>query len=92
MNTRAKVVGGSKATSKGQTTIPKQVREVMGIKDGTPLTWTYEDGELTVRAKTRRLEDFVPLVPPNGRHATVEEMEEAIGDAIVERVQRSFGR
>ena len=92
MNTRAKVVGGPTATSKGQTTIPKQVREVMGIKDGTPLTWTYEDGELTVRAKTRRLEDFVPLVPPNVRHATVEEMEEAIGDAIVERVQRSFGR
>lgn len=89
MNTHARIVGGSMATSKGQTTIPKQVRDAMGIKDGTPLTWTFEDGLLTVRAKTKRLEDFVPIKPPNGRHATVQDMNDAIGDAVTERMRRA---
>ena len=92
MNKHARIVGGSTTTSKGQTTIPKQVREVMGIKDGTPLTWTYEDGQLTVRARTRRLEDFVPLVPPNGRRVSIEEMNKAIGGEIAEHVVRSGKR
>lgn len=61
MNDKARIAGGSTATSKGQATIPKPVRDAMGIKDGTPLTWTYENGELKVRAKTRRLEDFRPM-------------------------------
>lgn len=91
MNKQARIVGGSTATSKGQTTIPKQVRAAMGITDGTPLIWTYENGHLTVRAKTKRLEDFVPLDPPNGRHVTIEEMKEEIGDAIAQHVHRSPG-
>ena len=92
MNEYTKVVGGSTATSKGQTTIPKQVRDIMGIKDGTPLTWTYEDGRLTVRARTKRLEDFVPMVPPNGRRVSIEEMNDAIGEAVTERMKRADGR
>lgn len=91
MNEHVRVVGDSKTTSKGQTTIPKEVRDVMGIKDGTPLTWTYENGELKVRAKTKRLEDFAGLLgpPPNGRHATVEDMNKAIGEAVSERMRRA---
>ena len=87
MNENVRVVGDSKATSKGQTTIPKQVRDAMGIKDGTPLSWTYEDGRLTVQAKTKRLEDFVGILgpPPNGRHATIDEMNRGIGRAISKR-------
>lgn len=90
--TNVRIVGSSTTTSKGQTTIPKQVRAAMGIKDGTALTWTYEDGRLTVGAKTKRLEDFVPLRPPNGRHVTVEDMNEAIGQAVSESHGRSSGR
>ncbi len=92
MNEHVRVVGGSTTTSKGQTTIPKPVRDAMGIKDGTPLTWTYEDGELKVRAKTKRLEDFVPMVPPNGAHATIEDMNRAIGEAVTERMGRARSR
>lgn len=94
MNEHVKVVGASTATSKGQTTIPKEVRDAMGIKDGTPLTWTYENGELRVIAKTKRLEDFVGLLgrPPNGKHATVEDMNDAIGQAVTERMRRASRR
>ena len=78
-------------TSKGQVTIPKPIRDALGIKDGTPVDWTYEDGELTVRAKTRRLEDFEPMIPPNGAHATIEDMNRAIGEAVTERMKRAAG-
>lgn len=91
MNEQVRIVGASTTTSKGQTTIPKDVRDAMGIKDGTPLTWTYENGELRVRAKTRRLEDFAGLLgePPNGRHATIEDINDAIGEAVTERMRRA---
>lgn len=84
----------STVTSKGQTTVPKPIREALGIKDGTPLRWTLKDGVLSVRAKTRRLEDFAGMLgePPNGAHASVEDMNEAIGLAVTERMQRTLDR
>ena len=77
----------SSVTSKGQTTIPKEMRDAMGIKDGTALRWKLEDGVLTVRAKSKRLEDFAGALgtPPNGRSVTIEEMNEDIGRAVAER-------
>lgn len=91
MNKHVKISGTSTATSKGQVTIPKPIRDALGIKEGTPVDWTYEDGELTVRAKTRRLEDFEPMIPPNGAHATIEDMNRAIGEAVTERMKRAAG-
>jgi AbrB family looped-hinge helix DNA binding protein len=91
MKKHVKISGTSTATSKGQVTIPKPIRDALGIKDGTPVDWTYEDGELTVRAKTRRLEDFEPMIPPNGAHATIEDMNRAIGEAVTERMKRAAG-
>ena len=90
MNEHARIVGASTATSKGQTTIPKDVRDAMGIKDGTPLTWTYENGALTVRARTKRLEDFVPMKPPNSRRLKIEDFDDAIADAVVEEFERGL--
>jgi len=40
-------------TSKGQVTIPKEIRETLRIEAGTELEFVVEqDGELTVRPKT----------------------------------------
>lgn len=89
MNEHATIRLQSTVTSKGQTTIPKELRDALGIKEGTPLRWKLENGVLTVRPKTKRLEDFAPIVPPNGRHVTIEEMNEAIGEAVAERDRRS---
>jgi antitoxin PrlF len=90
MNKHVRIEAASKATSKGQTTIPKEVRDVMGIKDGTPLTWTYDNGELKVRARTRRLEDFVPMKPPSGRRLKIEDFDDAIGEAVAEEFERGL--
>ena len=85
------VLASSAVTSKGQTTIPKEVRDALGIKEGTPLRWQLKDGVLTVRPKTKRLEDFAGMLgpPPNGRHVTIEEMNADIGHAVTERLRRS---
>jgi AbrB family looped-hinge helix DNA binding protein len=78
-------------TSKGQTTIPKELRDALGIKEGTPLRWKLENGVLTVRPRSRRIEEFAGLLgpPPNERHVTVEQMDDAIGEAVAERDRRS---
>jgi antitoxin PrlF len=90
MNEHVRIYVESTVTSKGQTTVPKELRDALDIKEGTPLRWKLENGVLTVRPKTKRLEDFVGILgpPPNGRHVTVEEMEEDIGRAIAEDMER----
>lgn len=76
----------STVTSKGQTTIPKELREALGIKEGTPLRWSLEGGQLVVRPRTMRAEDFAGFLgePPKGRGLKIEDMDDAIADAIAE--------
>lgn len=55
-------------TSKGQTTIPKDIRRLMGLKAGDRLSFTLlQDGTLVVRAKTRRLAQLGGLLARKGR-------------------------
>jgi len=92
MNEHVTIRLQSTVTSKGQTTIPKELRDALGIKEGTPLRWKLENGVLTVRAKTKRLEDFIPMVPPIGRHVTIEEMNEAVLEEAADRFRRKTAR
>lgn len=83
----------SAVTSKGQTTIPKSMRDALGIREGTPLRWKLENGVLTVRAKTKRLQDFAGMLGnPLGRTVTVEEMNEAVREQAAERFRRKTAR
>ena len=92
MNEHHKLSGSSVATSKGQTTIPKALRDAVGIKDGTKLYWVLEDGVLKITAKTLNLADFAGFLGPvsNGRKASIEDMNEAIGDEVAERYRRKI--
>ena len=94
MNAQDRIQAKSRATSKGQTTIPKEIRDALGIKDGTELSWTLNGRELNVTAKTLRISDFAGFLgrPPSGVHLTVEEMNEAIGEAVAERFRRKTAR
>ena len=84
-----------KVTSKGQTTVPKEVRDFLGLEEGTQMEWILDDGKVTVKPRKLRAVDLAGILgpPPSGdTHVTVEEMNEAIGDAIVERFERSKRR
>jgi len=39
-------------TAKGQVTIPKAVREALGLRQGDQLSWEIEEGSARVRAVT----------------------------------------
>lgn len=42
-------------TSKGQVTIPKRVRQVLGIKTGTKVEFTIETNEARLKVASKRL-------------------------------------
>lgn len=66
----------STITAKGQTTVPRQVRDRIGAAPGTRLVWhVLPDGGLIVRAKTKSILDLAgKLKAPKGRQVAVEDM------------------
>jgi AbrB family looped-hinge helix DNA binding protein len=66
----------STLTAKGQTTVPRQVRDHMGAVPGTRLVWhVMPDGGIIVRAKTQSVLDLAgSLKAPKGKRVKVEDM------------------
>ena len=74
-------------TSKGQTTIPAEVRDYLGLKPGDKIRYVRRNGEIILKAKNRRLIDFAGcLHDPDRPPLSDEEMETAIGDAVATHV------
>ena len=84
----------AKVTSKGQITIPKQVRESLGFEKGTTVIVIERDGEAVLRPKTGSIADLAGFLgkPPSATTLTVEEIDEAIGEAVSKKLERSTGR
>jgi len=88
---RTKYTG--KVTSKGQTTVPKEVRDFLGLEEGTQMEWIVDDGKVTVKPRKLRAVDLAGMLGPSPvGPVSIEEMNEAIGQAIVERFERSVKR
>lgn len=89
------MTAASTVTSKNQTTLPKVVVEALGVKPSDKLLYEIEDGKVTLRARTGRLVDLVGRFAHMGRHprraCTVEEINEAIGDAAAESAMGNPG-
>jgi AbrB family looped-hinge helix DNA binding protein len=77
-------------TTKGQLTIPKEVREELGLAPGTRFFVTVRNGEVIARPKNKKIADLAGMLgrPPNGRSLTVEEMDQAIMSAVAEDDER----
>jgi len=58
------MAGWTTLTSKGQVTIPKEIREQMGLKPFDKLRFYIEDGEIKVRKAYLSLEELAGSVPP----------------------------
>ena len=63
-------------SSKGQVTIPRDVRERLGLQAGDKIAWSLlSNGTVIVRPKTRRLVDLVGMLTRPGQPGvTVEQM------------------
>jgi antitoxin PrlF len=79
-------MGTGTLTAKGQTTIPKDIRDKMGLKPGAKLYWTYVNGHAEVRVKTGSIMDLAGIFyDPNRKPVSIEELNEAIAGAAAER-------
>ena len=60
----------STLTSKGQTTIPQEIREAVGLQTGAKLNWSVTpDGVLIVRAKTQSIESLAGSLKTQDWHS-----------------------
>lgn len=78
-------------TSKGQLTVPKEIRDRLGLKPGDKVE-LVPYGEQAVTLRKRRsvpLRELFGSLPNNGVSLTLEEMDDAIAAAVAERVERS---
>ena len=66
----------STITSKGQTTVPLEVRKSIGGAPGTRLVWhVMPDGGVIVRAKNKSILDLAGVLKaPKGKRVAVEDM------------------
>lgn len=68
-------------TSKGQLTIPKAVREAMGLAEGTLVDFElFPDGSARLRAKRQPLASIIGMVSAGSRRVTVGEMDPGSAD------------
>lgn len=55
-------------TSKGRTTIPKQIRDQLGMKPGDRMSFTLmSDGVVLLRVKNKHLTDIAGMLYKKGR-------------------------
>lgn len=66
-------------TSKGQITIPKPVREGLGVETGDWVEFVeIERGVYTVAAATRDIRDLKGVIPTPAKPVSVEDMNKAV--------------
>lgn len=71
-------------TSKGQTTVPSEVRDILGLKAGDKIRYVHRDGNVMIRAKNKRAIDLLgKFHDPDRAPITVDEMNDGIGEAIL---------
>ncbi len=78
--------------SKGQLTVPKEIRERLDLKPGDRVRFVPDGGGGVAVRKLRPVQALFGRFPTNGVSATVEEMSEAAEDAAAEHVVSSFRR
>ena len=78
-------------SSKGQITLPKDMRDALGLEPNDTLMLTVDDGRLILTPKNVKFSDLAGFLgaPPNGP-ATLEEIEETIASATSESAVASL--
>ncbi|MGQ0641462.1 MAG: AbrB/MazE/SpoVT family DNA-binding domain-containing protein [Gemmatimonadaceae bacterium] len=76
----------AKLTSKGQITLPKDIRNALGVQPGDRIAFTIRrDGTVTVAADTIDIRSLRGTLKSAVRGVTVEAMDEAIRRAVTRR-------
>ena len=80
-------------TSKGQLTIPKDVRDALKLEPGMRFYVTVRDGQVVAVPTHKKLSDLAGALgkPPSGETLSVEQMNEAVMDAAADEDRRISG-
>ncbi len=74
-----------KVTSKGQTTIPKEVREHFNLRPGDMLVYSIDGDRVILSAKNKSIMDLKGLLRrPGQRKVSLKQMDEAIAEAAAD--------
>jgi antitoxin PrlF len=77
-------------TSKGQITIPKEVRERLGLKTGDRIEIYVEPDGRAVIERTLKLEELAGILPRPSKALSVEEINQAIAEAAAKQAMRGL--
>jgi AbrB family looped-hinge helix DNA binding protein len=70
-------------TSKGQITLPREVREDLNLKEGDRVRFEKIDGRYVLKPQNRSIMDLAGvLYRPGEKALSVGEMDEAVGEAL----------
>jgi antitoxin PrlF len=72
-------------TSKGQITIPKDVRDELGIETGTKVVFIRTKDGFVLRAKNLKLMDLRGTLKYDGPPLSDEEIDRRVGQALAEK-------
>jgi AbrB family looped-hinge helix DNA binding protein len=76
-------------TSKGQITLPKDVRDDLRLKEGDRVSFEKIDGRYVLRPQNKSVMDLAGILRRPGEKAlSVREMDEALGQALAEDDER----
>ncbi len=73
----------SSITKKGQTTLPKPVRETLGVQAGDRVRYVISDGMVCI-LPVRPISRLFGVLQHDGPAVTVEQMDEAVADGATE--------
>jgi len=77
-------------SSKGQVTLPKEVRERLGLAASGKLRFVVEDERVVVKPVRYSISDLAGMLGKPPRHLTLEQIDEGIADAAVSRAMRGL--
>jgi AbrB family looped-hinge helix DNA binding protein len=77
-------------TSQGQVTIPKEIREHLGLRAGQKVRFgVAEDGRVTIAPSTDSVRDLFGILGKPPRAATLNDLDTAIVEGAVKRYRQS---
>jgi antitoxin PrlF len=70
----------------GKLTLPGPVRQHLGLREGDQVKFTVQDETVQVHRKQVSIRDLYGILPRPAKALTIEEMDEAIREAVVKKV------
>ena len=76
----------STITSKGQVTIPVEMRKMLGLDPGKRVAFRLEDGHITLEAVRDDVTAAFGMLKAD-RHVSIEEMDQAVAESAASRFE-----